>query len=125
MARVWKVIDIIGISICFTWVFASCVQYEPVNKMPHITEFLISPSKPTSEEALSVDWICPVTDPNRWDHLKIEIQWFHNGCEVSVDEPQTFPAWRTRRGDVIDLEIRTCTRQYRLDPKGVCRRCEL
>lgn len=116
MACVWKIESIIKVELkviqfasylfgCSGFLF-SCIQYDPANKPPHTTDFSLYPTNPTSEDAIRVDWLCPLTDPNRWDYLDVQFQWFYNGCEVSVDDPEVFPAWRTRRDDIIDLEIR-------------------
>ena len=108
MARVWTIVEKhLAITFCGLLCSISCVQYEPVNQMPHSTDFLISPSKPTSEDAIKIDWLCPITDPNLWDHLDLRIQWFQNGCEVDIENPEIFPAWRTKRDDIIDVEIRS------------------
>ena len=97
MARVWTIVEKhLAITFCGLLCSISCVQYEPVNQMPHSTDFLISPSKPTSEDAIRIDWLCPITDPNLWDHLDVRIQWFQNGCEVDIENPEVFPAWRTK-----------------------------
>ena len=90
-----------------------CIQYDPVNKIPNTTDFVISPEKATTEDSLTIDWLCPITDPNQWDYLEIEIQWYQNGCEVFVEDDEVFPAWRTRRDDWIEVEIHAWDGQIR------------
>jgi hypothetical protein len=94
------------LSSVFFGIVSACVQYQPINMYPNTTDFVLSPTRPTSEDSILIDWLCPPTDPNRWDHLDLEIQWFHNGCEVFVEDDDRFPAWRTKRDDTIDLHIR-------------------